>query len=147
MSPRRLTAVAVLVATVLSTAACGGRQVRLGAGEDVGFCIGWAEWDALEEPQLADRGEALRWAEGGLRIIDRIDLRVEIADRRPPASIGPQLERIERELDRYRDAVRSASTPEARIRAAAELASGTFDRDADALTAVERTRCTEEDRV
>lgn len=146
MSRWRVTAAVILLATVLASAACGGREERLGSGEDVGFCVGWAEWDRLDEPQLADRGEAVRWAEGGLRIIDRIDLRVEIADRKPPASIGRQLERVEHELDRYRDAVRSASTPEARIRAAAELASGTFDRDADALTAVERTRCTEEDR-
>jgi hypothetical protein len=139
-------AAAPLVALALLAGACGG-QPRVGAGEDVGFCAAWDEWDALEEPQLSDRAETVRWAEGALRILDRIDLRVEIDDRAPPATLRPQLRRVERELRRYRDAVRSADDDEQRRRAAAELAAGPFDVDADALSTIQQTRCTAEDRA
>lgn len=141
--------VLVLVAAmaVVGTSACG-RSERLGAGEDVGFCIGWQEWEALEEPQPTDKDESLRWAEGGLRIVDRIDLRVDIDDEEPPPVVGRSLKTVEAELEEYRDALKDADGDDvdALRRAAARLGAGTFDKAVDDLTKVSVGVCTAEDR-
>ena len=145
MTGRPLLAYA-LGAALLVAPACGARQERLGAGEDVGFCMAWDEFDGLEEPQLTDREESLRWAEGALRIVDRVDLRTEIDDKAPPKGMQRVLDALEGDLEVYRDAVEEADSADALRRAAAELSSSGFDERTDGLTDILNETCTKEDR-
>jgi hypothetical protein len=139
-----MTAVALALALALAAPACSTSR-KLGLGEDVGFCQGWPEWEGLDEPQITDRTEVIRWAEGGRRIIKRIDLRVKIDRRKPPAAIKVLLKTVDRELLAYRDGVAKTRDTDGLRRLAANLAAGPFDAAADSLTQF-GTRCTNSDR-
>lgn len=139
MTCRRLPlAVVLALVPLLVAAGCARAKPELGTGPDVGFCDGWAELDALPEPPLADRGEVMRWTQGALRVLDRIDTRVKVTiDRRSrplPAQVVTELKAVAKDLEGFRDRVERARGEDAVRRAVVDLSRSGYDARADRLT-------------
>lgn len=139
---------AVLAVALIASAAPGcSTKAKLGVGNDVGFCRGWIEWDALDEPRLTNRSEVVRWADGSLRIIKRVDLHVKMNRHDPPPTVKPLLMTVDHELRTYRDAVMAARDAESMRVAAARFAAGPFDRSTQTLTTLAGAGCTKADKA
>jgi hypothetical protein len=145
---RRAAVFALVLLALLAPAGCAKKGDQLGAGEDVGFCPGWLLFDRLDEPVIDDRDAVLRWADGELRIVDRIDLRFKvIVNRRavpPPDEVRQRLEVVKHQLEAFRDRVRAAGgadAPEEVRRAVSDLARTDFDGAADELTRARGRLC------
>ena len=140
-------AVALVTAVAsLSAAGCASRRDRLGKGDDVGFCVAGSEWEGLEAPDPKDRAELLDWAVATQNIIERIDLRQDVGERRPPARLGRTLVAVDKDMAAFETAVEAADTDEELLRAAARLSGRGFDTRADFLTQVKDQGCTAEER-
>lgn len=99
----------LLVLVCLTTAACGGGSKALGGGGDVNACGGYAEYDALDEPRPDDAEGTVQWAQGVLRILDRVDMEDRI--RQPdgdridvPKQVIADFETVEKAIRTLRDA-------------------------------------------
>jgi hypothetical protein len=142
---RRNVLVAAALAVLVAAGGCTRPGEQLGTGPNVGFCDGWAELDALAEPPVDQREKVLRWAEGELRILDRIDTRekvkVDKKERALPVEVVGQLEAIQKDLEVLRDRTRRAETPEGVRRAVADLTRADFDATADRLARAEEVLC------
>ena len=140
--PAALTAMVALALLVgLAAGGCARAGDKLGAGDDVGFCSGWAEVIALDEPPLDDRAKVLRWAEGVRRIIDRIDLREEVDDEPVPRAIRMGLGAADETMERFVADVRDASSVDELRAAQRALGDSAWDDLAAGLSQFEDTRC------
>lgn len=136
----RFLLVLLAVTAVLLTSACSRSGERLGAGSDVDLCDGWELIDRLDEPDLADRGATLRWAEGVQRIVERIDLRMEVDDEPVPAAVIRNLSDVEQAVDAFVTELRRDDEDAVR-RAFTDFANGDFDGSSDRLTDFARSTC------
>lgn len=140
-------ALATLVTTVSGVAGgCASERDRLGQGDDVGFCVAWVEWEGLEAPDPTDRDELLDWTAASRNIIERVNLREDVGESRPPRQLAPRLERVDREFAAFEAELEDAGDVEALRRASARLAAGRFGSDVDALTQTKDRVCTAEER-
>lgn len=135
----RLTCALMLV--LLLTTGCNRAGERLGAGQDVDFCRGWLELDMLDEPDTGDRDETLRWAQGVLRILDRIDTRREVDDDPVPRSVEELLTETEQPIERFVDDLEAADDGDGVATAVRVLADSGFDEAADQLTNFKEAKC------
>lgn len=131
--------VAVLALVLL--AGCARAGEKLGQGEDVGFCQAWAELQRLDEPALDDRDDVLRWAEGVERILDRVDVRVDVDDERLPTDVRRGVERAQSAIAAFVVDVRAAGTTDAVREAQRDFADGEWDSTMAALAGFEERKC------
>jgi len=101
------------VVTLAATGAgCGGRAASLGAGDDVDLCRGYREIDAFVEPRADRPADILGYADGVLRVLDR--MQTDIPIRRPnadpvvpPASTAADIGLMQREVEAFRSSLGS----------------------------------------
>ena len=129
---------ALLAALALS--ACGG-EPPLGGGLDVGLCDAQAELDALPEPRPTVRAEVVRYADGVLRVVDRVDLRLDAGGKVDRREAQRELEVLRTAMRRYRAEVRAAMTGPDLTRAFVRLADGAYDRASQRLGVLARRGC------
>ena len=132
---------ALAMAAVLLMGGCARAGDKLGAGEDVDFCAGWAEVLNLDEPPLDDQTKVLRWAEGVRRIIERIDLRDEVDDEPVPRAVELGLEAADETMERFVDDVREATSADDVRAAQRKLADSAWDEATAGLSQFEDTKC------
>ena len=106
---------------VLGGAACGDSSQAVGAGDDVDFCAGYRYFDGLKEPDPANRREAISYADGFQRIIDRIEPRFEFKNQanetiRITPEVAKDLKVMQDAMIELRNALRDADN-EAETRA------------------------------
>lgn len=116
----------VVTAGVLFLGACGGGSEALGGGAEVDACGGYEAYDELPEPDPTDARAVLDWADGVLRVIDRVDPDREVRDlederREVPPGVLDAFTSLKRSVEDLRDRVADAAdTGTAAIRAAAD---------------------------
>ena len=133
---------ALIVATAFLLGGCSRAGAELGAGaRDLDACEAWALFDSFEEPDPGDRVELLRWARGGIRAMDRVDLRREVDDEPVPSAIRRRLAQMESSLREFRDSLEGADDPDEVDQAVSDFSVGSFNTSARAVSEFEAARC------
>lgn len=138
---RRSRVVVAVSLGVLVLSGCARAGDKLGQGDDVGFCPGWNLLMGLEEPPLDERDEVLRWAEGAGRILERIDVRIEVDDDPLPGSIKDDLEVVEDSVADFVEDLRGADTVDAVRQAQRDFADGAWNTTTASLSQFEEAKC------
>jgi hypothetical protein len=128
--PRRVwVTAAMLIAPAVTVSGCARAYQAQGGGEQVPFCTGYRAYDALREPDPADRSAVLTYVQG---VVHRIDTTQKAGGRAVPAPIVADLRQARVATEAFGRAYASAQTPTARAEAVSAFTADLPYADADA---------------
>jgi len=136
----RMLGVVLVLSVAAVTSGCARAGERLGGGPEVDLCTGWGELDGLDEPDLRDRTATVRWAEGAMRVIERIDVRRKIGteDERVPTDVQRELDRAKEALASFVSELEDGASADA---AFGSFTAGSFGPATRAVTTFTRSMC------
>lgn len=138
----------IAVIAAIGGAACGDASKGVGAGDDVNFCVAYQEYDRLQEPKPESRSEAITYADGFQRILERVDERFEFKNQegkeiKVSDATMRDVKIMRQELIELRDALRETKGDGQEVRElVTEFSGNTAFREADErVTEYFRTTC------
>jgi hypothetical protein len=121
-------AIVALLVALAGAVSCSGRSSDIGAGNKVDFCVAYLIFDHIQEPRPDSKREVFDYAEGFIRVIDRVDPKRELRvpddqarlDKKPKVATDAlaDLGTIRSSMVRLRDAVKAAPGDGEQVRAA-----------------------------
>lgn len=136
MSSRRSRAIFVaLLSVALLAPACTRAENRLGTGDIGSVCEVWFDLRKFPEPDAADRGDLLAWADGIRVLTRRINRRLNTPSDKPfSAAIRRNLTTVEQSSKAFRRDLARAQDATALRLTVRRFGDGPFSAAADAVT-------------